>query len=213
MHRLNRGQTPLCLSKYQHGRNNWRDLTDQDREEIWQALEAMQGSRCAYCEAGITQYRRHIEHFVKKGRNPRVTFQWENLFGSCNREDSCGKYKDHSASPYSDADLLKPDVDDPDDFLIFVHDGTIQPRQNLDAVQQRRAEETLRVFNLDAEHGALRQMRKAATSGYLQTAETLWALAEEFDDDEWQQLLDAELAAIADLPFVTAIRHTLCQMS
>jgi hypothetical protein len=69
------------------------------------------------------------------------------------------------------------------------------------------------VFNLDAEHGALRQMRKAATSGYLQTAETLWALAEEFDDDEWQQLIDEELAAIADLPFVTAIRHTLCRMS
>jgi uncharacterized protein (TIGR02646 family) len=173
----------------------------------------MQGSRCAYCEAGITQGRRHIEHFIQKDRNPTVTFQWENLFGSCNRQDTCGKYKDHNASPYSDADLLKPDVDDPDDYLIFVHDGTIQPRQGLNAVQQKRAQETLRVFNLDADHGALRQMRRAATSGYLQTAEELWLLADNFDDVEWQQLLDDELAAIADLPFVTAIRHTLCQMS
>ena len=33
--------------------------------------------------------------------------------------------------------------------------------------------------------------------------------AEEFDEDEWRPLLDAELEAIAGAPFETAIRHVL----
>lgn len=213
MHLLTRGHAPDCLKNYQHGRDNWRDLNNNDRIELWQALETMQGNRCAYCEAELQQGRRHIEHFVQKGRDPRVTFQWDNLFGSCNRQDTCGKHKDHDAGHYHAADLLKPDIDDPDDFFVFVPDGTIYPRQWLNAEQQCRAEETLRVFNLDAEHGALRRMRKAATAGYLQTAETLWSLVDEFSDEEWQSLLDEELAAIEHLPFVTAIRHTLCRVS
>lgn len=211
MHQLNRGAAPSCLASYQHGRDNWSHLRGTDRTEIWRALEAMQGNRCAYCEADITKAPRHIEHFVQKGRQPHVTFLWDNLFGSCNREDTCGKHKDHKAGPYNDADLLKPDVDDPDEYLVFVHDGTIKPRQNLNNAQRQRAEETLRVFNLDADHGALRQMRRAATAGYLQIAEAIWSLVEECTDDEWQQLLDEELAAIADLPFATAIRHTICR--
>jgi len=213
LHRLNRGAVPPCLAKYRHGRDNWSSLTAIDRAEIWQALERMQGKRCAYCEADIADGRRHIEHFVQKGRVSRVTFLWDNLFGSCNREDTCGKHKDHAAGHYNSEDLIKPDIDDPDDFFVFVADGTIQLRQGISAEQQRRAEETLRIFNLDAEHGALRRMRQAATTGYLQTAEELWSLVDEFSDEEWQQLLDEELAAIAHHSFVTAIRHTLCRMS
>lgn len=213
MHHLNRSLAPGCLAKYQHGRDNWSDLNAADRADLWHALDAMQGKRCAYCEAGVSQGRRHIEHFVQKGRDPRITFLWDNLFGSCNREDTCGKHKDHKAGNYSDSDLLKPDMDEPDDYLVFVQDGTITPRQDLNDAQRKRAEETLRVFNLDAEHGALRQMRRAATAGYLQTAEVLWSMVDDFTDEEWQQLLGEELAAIADLPFVTAIRHTLCRMS
>ena len=97
MHRLQRGAAPICLARYRHGRDNWSALDGADRTEIWQTLEAMQSQRCAYCEAAIAEGNRHIEHFVQKGRDPRVTFQWDNLFGSCNREDSCGKYKDHGA--------------------------------------------------------------------------------------------------------------------
>ncbi len=213
MHRLDRGPAPFCLAKYRHGRDNWGSLNRADRAEIRQALERMQGSRCAYCEADIDHSGCHIEHFVQKGREPRVTFRWDNLFGSCNRKDTCGSHKDRAAGHYHAEDLLKPDVDDPDDYFVFVADGTIHSRSGLSSVQQCRAEETLRIFNLDAEHGALRQMRRKATAGYLQTAEELWSFVDEFPNEEWQQLLDTELAAIAHHPFVTAIRHTLCRMS
>lgn len=213
MHKLQRGPAPACLFHYQHGRDNWGAMRRDDKVEIWQALETMQRQRCAYCEAAITEGNRHIEHFVQKGRDPRVTFQWDNLFGSCNREDSCGKYKDHCAGAYNPADLLKPDVDDPDHYFVFVADGTIQLRASLSDADRQRASETLRVFNLDAEHGALRHMRQRETAGYVPIAEELWALFDEFSEDEWQQLLDDELAATAHLPFVSAIRHTLCRMS
>lgn len=213
MHKLRRGAAPACLSHYQHGRDNWGAVCRDDKAEIWQALEVMQSQRCAYCEAAIAEGNRHIEHFVQKGRDPRVTFKWDNLFGSCNREDSCGKYKDHRAGAYNPADLLKPDAVDPDHYLVFVADGTIQLRAGLNDADRQRASETLRVFNLDAQHGALRHMRQRETAGYVPIAEELWALFDELSEDEWQQLLDDELAATAHLPFVSAIRHTLCRMS
>lgn len=213
MHKLNRGPAPNCLTRYQQGRNHWRELTSADRRNIWQALDAMQAERCAYCEKELQNDRRHIEHFIQRNRKPQLTFDWTNLFGSCNQENTCGKHKDHLAGFYRDADVLKPDVDDPDDYLIFFHDGTIRPREDLNALQKQRAEETLRVFNLDAEHGALRQMRRQAVAGYLQIADTLWSLADQCSEEEWQQLLEAELAAIEHLPFVTTIRHTLSAVS
>ncbi len=213
MHKLDRGPAPGCLRAYRPGRDDWGSVTDDHRAHLWQALEAMQGKRCAYCEAETPEYRRHIEHFIQRSRNSQVTFQWDNLFGSCNRMDTCGKNKDHLAGSYNPAELLKPDVDDPDDYLVFVYDGTIQVRQGLTEAQQRRARETLRVFNLDADYGPLRQMRKDAVAGYLQTAEELWSMIDDFPDDEWQQLLKSELAAVADQPFITTIRHILCRIA
>ncbi|WP_224788154.1 retron Ec78 anti-phage system effector HNH endonuclease PtuB [Pseudomonas fluorescens] len=171
MRKLQRGSGPGCLSLYQHGRHNWGCVTSEHRAEIWRDLNTMQGGRCAYCEAPINESDRHIEHFRQKGRDPRVTFEWENLFGSCNRHESCGKHKDRCA--YAPLVLIKPDCDDPDDYWVFVSDGTIRPRADLSTPQQSRAEESLRIFNLDARNGRLRHMRREAVRQYLDTAEIL----------------------------------------
>lgn len=212
MHKLQRGQVPACLANYQHGQNNWSDVSSAEKSTIWIELEAMQGQRCAYCEADISHAQKHIEHFRQKGRDATVTFLWSNLFGSCNREDSCGKYKD-KCDVYSPTDLIKPDVDDPEHFFIFVSDGTIAVRAQLSAADQHRATETLRIFNLDALNGPLRRMRQQAAVGYIQTSEELCALAVEYAQEEWQPLLDSELSATALLPFSTAIKHVLTQQS
>jgi len=210
MHILNRGAAPACLATYQYGLHQWASgiPTSPEKSDIWACLEAMQQSRCAYCEANLVDGDKHIEHFRQRSRHPAGTFEWTNLFGSCNRKDACGKHKD-SCGPYNPADLLKPDVDNPDDFLVFVNDGTIVPKDGLPLNAWQRASETLRVFNLDAKHGALRHMRRAAAAGYLQTAEEFRSFAAEFDEADWHPLLDQELASISDLPFVTAIRHAL----
>ena len=213
MHQLIRPiAPPACLTRYRHGANQWADVTSAEKAEIWEQLDAMQQGRCAYCECALLvqngHYVAHIEHFRQRGRYPQGTFEWANLFGSCNRQNSCGKHKDECGA-YHHTVLIKPDIEDPDYFFLFVADGSIAIRQGLSATERQRAAETLRILNLDAQHGALRQMRSSAVQGYIQTAEELAAMSADFPEDEWLDLLQQELAAVEHLPFVTAIKHIL----
>jgi len=207
MHKLQRGPAPACLSSYRHGLNNWKDLSADARKELWQKLYDMQGQRCAYCEGALRADKRHIEHFRQKGRDPRVTFLWSNLFGSCNRAENCGKYKDE-LPPYDPADLIKPDEEDPEHFFVFVSDGSVAVRAGLTAVETRRANETIRIFNLNS---VLRAMRRSAVASYVdQGLEVMHMVASgEWTREEGMDFLKEELAAIENLPFSTAIRHTL----
>jgi uncharacterized protein (TIGR02646 family) len=193
------------LAQYQHGRDDWSQVSLTDKTAIWRELDNMQGARCAYCEADISNTGKHLEHFQQRSRFPQGTFDWSNLFGSCNREQSCGKHKDR-CGPYNPADIVKPDVDDPERFFVFVSDGTIAVRQGLSPQDQHRARETLRIFNLDDQHGPLRWMRQRAAAGYSQITETL---ATELEPSEWLSYQQTELAATSHLPFATAIKHVL----
>lgn len=207
MHKLARPPAPGCLSKYRHGRENWGNVSSDDKLAIWRQIEAMQGRRCAYCEDALQNGNRHIDHFYQKSKNPKQTFQWDNLFGSCNKPKSCGKQKDRQR--YDPADLIKPDADDPEEYLQFISDGRIVARNGLHSVQQRKADETLRVLNLDHDRGPLRQMRRSAVAGYLQQAENLAEFAKVLEPEEFDEYKREELAAISDLPFATSIKHVL----
>lgn len=209
MRQLNRGRAPSCLATFKHGANNWGDVTSDQKKEIWKGLDAMQGQRCAYCEADISSADKHIEHFVQKGRDVTQTFVWGNLFGSCCREDSCGKHKDAKARPYSDADLIKPDVEDPEQFLVFEPLGGVRPRQGLGQADAKKASETIRIFNLD---GVLSAIRRREVAGYVQTAEEIASFFE-LDPALGQQALQDELTATSHLPFATAIKHVLSNQS
>lgn len=209
MHKLNRPNAPACLNNYQHGTNNWSDLTHADRNEIWQQLDAMQARRCAYCEDALQDTSRHIEHFEQRSRSPQMTFAWSNLFGSCNKGNSCGKHKDRQQ--YNPRDIIKPDVDDPEDYLRFMSSGRIIPRNDLDLEDKIKAEETLRVFNLDHEHGSLRWKRHKAVIGYTYQAKEMLEFYEILEEDEFNQYKNEELDAISQLPFSTAIKHVLTE--
>jgi uncharacterized protein (TIGR02646 family) len=208
MRKLNRDvEPPAGLASYQHGRDNWGNgiPSKEHRDEIWEKLNAMQGERCAYCEATISLPNCHIEHFRQRSRHPRSTFDWRNLFGSCNRKDTCGHMKD-SCGNYPHEVLIKPDEEDPEKFLVFTPNGSVQPRANLDAEDKNRAEQTIRIFGLE---GALTQMRKAHTMGYLQTALDIAELAQECPEEDWLAILQDELLQTENLPFATAIKHVL----
>ena len=122
MHKLNRPIPPLCLNQFSHGRDNWGDVMPDNKAEIWRRIDDMQQKRCAYCEIDIRTDRgnnnAHIEHFRQRNNYPQGTFQWANIFGSCNRQDSCGKHKD-GLSEYNHQDLIKLDTEDPEQFLAF----------------------------------------------------------------------------------------------
>ncbi|SFY13314.1 TIGR02646 family protein [Janthinobacterium lividum] len=207
MHKLQRGAAPACLSTYQHGRDNWKAVSAEDKREIWEKLDEMQQRRCAYCEDALRNDKKHIEHFRQKGRDPKVTFLWSNLFGSCNRIDNCGKFKDE-LPPYDPADLIKPDEEDPERFFLFVSDGSVAVREELNATDKKRAMETIRIFNLN---GALRQMRRSVIAGYLEQAKEVREMVDsgDFTVAEGKAFLKDELAATANQPFATAIKHIL----
>jgi uncharacterized protein (TIGR02646 family) len=213
MHQLNRAQcrAPACLRKYRYGRDRWEDISNDDRQEIRTALEEMQGRRCAYCECCLDKHGQHIEHFRQRN-DPNAyaqgTFDWNNLFWSCERGDSCGKHKDGCGS-YNHQELIKPDVEDPEQFFLFVFDGSITLRSGLTAAQQCRAKETLRIFNLDTNGGPLRRMREIAVSGYLAALKELQELTEIFSPQDIAAYIASEFAYTQELPFCTAIKHAL----
>ena len=212
MHQLNRDPVPpLGLSRYQHGRDTWgrERPTFTERQGIWQKLDSMQAGRCAYCEAQLAEDNRHIEHFRQRSRFQQGTFDWNNLFGSCNRVTSCGKHKD-SCGAYIPDDLIKPDEEDPEHFLVFDASGSVSPRKALSPAELQRAAETIRILSLN---GVLSQIRRTEVVGYVQTAEQFADFAQHFPEDEWLPLLQQELQNIENLPFATAIRHVLTRQS
>lgn len=213
MHRLHRDpQAPVCLKRYRHGHDTWstQSPTGAERGEIWDKLNSMQDGLCAYCETSIHQGNRQIEHFRQRSRYPQGTFDWSNLFGSCKRDGVCGVHKDQCGL-YPPANLIKPDIDDPDEFFVFDSQGGIHPKAGLAPDEFERAKETIRILNLNG--GGLPQMRRAAASGFLQTIEGWAEFSSQFPEEEWRPIveyeLEKELASTAHQPFATVIRHTL----
>lgn len=206
MRRLNRDEAPPAgLNRYRHGRDEWSSTTQELRLLIWEKLENMQGLRCAYCEGDISHSKRHIEHFRQRDRYPQGTFDWHNLFGSCNRLNTCGKRKD-SCGLYPHENLIKPDEEDPEDFLVFTPNGSVQPRATLSDRDRYRAEETIRILGLN---GALTQIRLEGVRGHLETALAIQEMAQQYPTEQWLPFLEEELARTADFPFATAIKHVL----
>lgn len=198
-------QPPACLGRHRHGAEQWSALTPDERMEIWTGLDAMQHGRCAYCEAALPAENRHIEHFRQRHYYPQGTFDWHNLFGSCNRRDSCGKHKDRVGA-YPHQNLIKPDVEDPEHFLLFIPIGSVHARANLSAVERLRAEETIRILHLN---GPLQAIRREVLRHYVETAEILAEVALQEGEEAARLLLQEELDAVEQLPHVTAIRHLL----
>lgn len=212
MHKLTRSTVPRCLNQYKHGKHTWADVNCSDKAQIWQQLDLMQHRRCAYCEASLNSQSQELEHFIQRAVSPHLTFDWSNIFGSCKRKDSCGQYKDTQCfnqktkqQLYNHQHLLKPDCDNPDDFFTFVVDGSVQVKQGLSEQDQRKALETIRVFNLNCP--SLQGHRSRAVGGIWSIIEEIREMAECFAEEEWKPFYHSELERIATQPFCTALRH------
>lgn len=205
----NSAAAPNCLAQFRHGQDTWNDVGGAEKSSIRASLEQMQGRRCAYCEGDLDALGQHIEHFWRKAHYPALTFEWTNLYWSCDQADSCGHYKDHGAGAYNAADLIKPCCDNPDAYFRFRSDGAISVRPGLSQHDRHRAEETLRVFGLNPQWGRLRNMRKQALAGYIAAVDE--ARKAELSADEMKAYFTEELEQTVGLPFATAIRHVLTE--
>jgi hypothetical protein len=134
------------------------------------------------------------------------------MFWSCQDEKTCGKHKDkcdilHGTSwqrAFDTNDLIDPCFDDPDEYLLFVYDGTVIPRPNISEDKFRRATETLRVFQL-AESPYLRKAREDAVLPYKISVDTLLPLGEQI----LKAYLQSVIIEIESVPFSTAVKHYL----
>lgn len=213
MHRLDRSTvpTPQCLVAPANGLG-YDDLNGAQKSDIRAILLDLQKHRCAYCErrTGEERDEGHIEHFRSQTSHPNLALAWPNMLWSCNDEKTCGKHKDkcdRAAGPkavFNPNDLVDPSAEDPATFLLFVVDGTVRARDGLGVVEERRAQETLRVFRL-ADSAFLRRSRQDAVRPYMGAVDSLLSAGR----DVVVRYLQGEVARIDSAPFATVIRQYL----
>jgi len=224
MHKLDRSQVeaPPCLESCDYRSQTWDDLGADCKQQVRRQLAAMQGRpvaasdepspattnvRCAYCEKEL-HTDSHIEHFRRRKHHRHLTFEWSNLFLSCNGPTHCGHFKDRPSAPAYDPDLLiKPDQDDPDHFLFFHSSGKVSPRQDLSAVDRGRAEETIRVFGLNAP--SLKGERRKAVQRYRDRMMGDLEEIADWSEDLRRAYLLQEVAETRWDPYATTIKHFL----
>lgn len=208
MHKLIRDPvSPACLVGKTDPPNRWNEIYNNNdaRDSIWAKLETMQGNRCAYCENLFTGKSRHIEHFKPRTRFPEATFDWPNLFGSCPHQYSCGNFKDNGRLTYHPDELIKPDVDEPSDYLFFASDGSVTPKAGLNQTQLLKANSTIETFNLN---GFLKQLRKTQLASYETQARFYFEdLPRQVTSEQWHDLYKAKLLELDALPFSSAVKQ------
>lgn len=212
---LVRGDAPDCLAQFKHGQDNWSVISKNGlTNDIWEKLNNMQHRFCAYCECQLPEdnTKRHIEHFIQRDQVPRVTFNWDNLFGSCNNPNRCGKYKDKApaAKKIDLTKVCKPDLNDPSKLLLFLKSGKVRARSGLTAQNKEVAKNTITVFNLDGD-STLENSRRAAIAGEESSAANYWEMLAADVTGELAELLETELSdalsRIEKLEHSTALKH------
>jgi len=209
---------PICLSNCDHQLHSWSRSrpSSNGRKAIWVKLTQMQKGFCCYCESTANKTNGHIEHFFHKGNDSRgnapyrnMTFDWNNLFGCCglNSSNTCGHYKDRKGvsgpGHYEPSHLIKPDIDNPNDFFEFLPTGVINAKPSLNANDSNRARETLRVLNLSALNGA----RKRQIDIFRIELEALLSL--DLEDNIALQEVDRIKQNIKKSEFQTAVLQVL----
>lgn len=129
-------------------------------------LENEQGNQCAYTELPLEYEKNnsHIEHLKRKDSAffPELTFEWSNLFISCNSDDFGGKYKDgkylKGKSKADNALILNPSLENPKEFFELKNWGELTIKEGLQGTAKTKAEETIKAFNLN--HNSLQDRRR-----------------------------------------------------
>jgi uncharacterized protein (TIGR02646 family) len=143
-----------CLNGARRKYSNWEKFK-RNNPKAYASIRAelinMQNGLCAYCECKLKEDF-HVEHFRCRNQFPQNEFDWNNLFASCGNSNHCGKHKDDpKTGKYCIEDLLKPDIeaDNPKKYFTYIPNGLIMINSNLTDREKNRAQETLRVFNLN----------------------------------------------------------------
>ena len=214
------GNTPTCLGNRSHTTHVWKSLNRRTgTPQIWIEIDKCQEKLCVYCEsvAYKGETTGHIEHFFDKGTPAYkpLTFEWSNLFGCCSSTTHCGHYKDQILSEHAGVQikrqydsnlLLKPDVDDPEEYLQFLDNGQVKPKEGLDTDKNKRAVETIKALNLSSTE--LKIARKNQVTLYQDRLTPLLELLDTEDEDMWEEYNDLKEEA-GNVPYRTAVKQAI----
>jgi uncharacterized protein (TIGR02646 family) len=132
---------PELIQRFKGDPADW--ITHAGRALLQVSLSTLSHHKCSYCESELVGGL-EIEHYHHKSRSAHLAFDWDNLFASCGK---CNRTK--SSFPHSGI-LLKPDVDDGEQFFYFEPaDGRLSPHPTLATADHRRAEQTIRRHDLN----------------------------------------------------------------
>lgn len=152
MRKINK-QTPIAdFDKIKNKANNWDAITDFEAKRTCtqHILRNEQEELSAYTELMIVgKPDLHIDHYIKKGLEQTLTFDWNNLlvdirdsnFGACFKDNKINDLKQYNT-------ILNPVRDDAQDYFYYALSGKIEVNPELSDADRQKAQNTIDIFNL-----------------------------------------------------------------
>lgn len=165
MRRINKGVPIDDFVKYidKHKPSKWEELNGELRYNMrLHILLYEQDCLCGYSEIPLDAENTssHIDHFVKCDYDHSKIFDWDNLVVSAIDEDYGGKYKDNTYKIKQNeyAQIFNPTKDDMGQYIEYLRDGRIAPRDGIQDAINDKILKTIEVFNLNCR--SLKNRRK-----------------------------------------------------
>ena len=165
MRRINKGVPFDDFVKYldKHKPSKWEELNGELRYNMrLHILLYEQDCLCGYSEIPLDAENTssHIDHFVKRDYDHSKIFDWDNLVVSTIDEDYGGKYKDNTYKIKQNeyAQVFNPTKDDMSQYIEYLRDGRIAPRDGIQDAINDKILKTIEVFNLNCR--SLKNRRK-----------------------------------------------------
>ena len=135
------------------------------RPTVRRQLNLEQEGLCIYCESLLDENEGHVEHIKSKGKNPPLTFVYENLAHSCNGPGHCGHHKKRQALP------VEPRPGCNRFFDLMTLDGRLLSASGLTSAESQHATDTIRILGLNVAALAWQRKGFADTIRYLPPAD------------------------------------------
>lgn len=165
MRRINKGVPFDDFVKYldKHKPSKWEELNGELRYNMrLHILLYEQDCLCGYSEIPLDAENTssHIDHFVKRDYDHSKIFDWNNLVVSAIDEDYGGKFKDNTYKIKQNeyAQIFNPTKDDMGQYIEYLRDGRIAPRDGIQDAINDKILKTIEVFNLNCR--SLKNRRK-----------------------------------------------------
>lgn len=157
MRKINKSSAPASLLSFCDKRPvEWSEIHKPENRHVYDDCLATcvddQRNLCAYTEILLDEGTRHIDHYIKRSIDNRLTFEWSNMVAAVKDSKYGADWKDSHVTPRDyDADnkcysnILNPVADDLAGRFVYHTDGLIAPSDDGDEL----AVNTIAVFNLN----------------------------------------------------------------